>query len=82
MLPATYGAQKEVEARQRSRRREAERWRSAEAVRGTQDPRVGDLLCAVVQVMSRSRGVAWLVLGAIRAWYAAHPGLTRNPAEG
>ena len=58
MLPTWYEVQEEVRARQASQRREAEQWRLAEAVRGSQEPAAGGLLYAVTQAMSRTGGAA------------------------
>ena len=71
MLPARYEVQKEVRARQASQRREAEQWRLAKAVRGSQEPAAGGLLCAVTQAMSWTWGAAKAGLDAIRSWYAS-----------
>lgn len=63
MLPARYEVQKEVRARQASQRREAEQWRLAKAVRGSQEPAAGGLLYAVTQAMSRTgvrQRLAWM----------------------
>jgi hypothetical protein len=74
MLPAAYGAQQEVRARQRFERREAERQRLAKVIDVSPVPVTKVLLRALTQAVGRTRRVAGTTVAAIRAGYASSPG--------
>jgi hypothetical protein len=76
MLPATYRIQKEVEARQRFQRREAERWRLAKAGHEAQEPTVGGLLHAVAHAMRRGSVIK---KGEGRQWQPIERASARQP---
>ena len=74
MLPAAYGAQKEVSARHRFQQREAERERLARAVDEREGAGITVLLYALAQTLGRTMRVAGATVDAIRAGYPSSPG--------
>ena len=74
MLPAAYGAQKEVRARQTFQRCEAERQRLARAVDRSEEAGIKVVLRALSQTLGRTRRVAGAAVDAIRAGYTSSPG--------